>query len=349
MGKEGELWDDSALIKAFDHAISKYKATKPLLQILRMYVYVGECINDFTFLNRILLQVMHGKSGEKPIIDSEENFPDNGSTQHVQNDDNLFDGLETTTKTGDTAEILQSKEDSPLELGSSAQCVGSSNIQEHNDPPTNDIPATRSVDSGEQTVLTDLKCQNEATCYSDGAEEYSKLLNKYYEVESQRQHILQQLNQYSNWNYQYPVSSTSTAEEYQASVPQPYETVACQCAYGCQNWVVPCNSSPAACSGGNYIDPACHAKGSQNEKAVSQKDPDFVNMAMVAAEKALSLTKEANRGTEKQLGMEIGQFPESKSSTDLDVVLKAWYTAGLYTGKYLSEQSSEGRKQGQGI
>lgn len=25
MGKEGELWDDSALITAFDQAISKYK------------------------------------------------------------------------------------------------------------------------------------------------------------------------------------------------------------------------------------------------------------------------------------------------------------------------------------
>ncbi|XP_057799415.1 uncharacterized protein LOC131015158 [Salvia miltiorrhiza] len=323
MGKEGELWDDSALIKAFDHAISKYK-------------------------------MMHGKGGDKAIINTEENLPgagaDNGSiengsnTEFVQNDDSHFNGLETATKVVETAEILVSTEDSPSELGSSAQCVDISNIQERHVPPTNDISATTSVSQGEHTVSTDLKYQNDTTCYLDGSEEYSKLLNKYYEVENQRQHILQQLNQYSNWDHQYPFSSTSATQEYQASVPQPYETVACNCPYGCQNWVVPCNSSPAAYSGSKYIHTTCLAKGSPDANSGLKKDPDFVNTAMAAAEKALSLTKEANKGT-----FESRQSPESKSATDLDVVLSAWYTAGFYTGKYVSEQSSEGSKQGQGV
>lgn len=215
----------------------------------------------------------------------------------MQNDENLSDRqLETTTNIKETAESLQSKEESPLELHSSENCVGLSNIQEHNAPPTNGIPATKSVSLDEHTVSTDLKYQTETTCYSDGPDEYSKLLNKYYEIESQRQHILQQLNQYSNWNYQYPFSSTSTAEEYQTSVPQPYETLACHCPYGCQSWVVPCNSSDAACSGGNHIDTTCRAKDSQNRNSGSRKDPDFVNTAIAAAEKALALTKQVNRG-----------------------------------------------------
>ncbi|XP_042057006.1 uncharacterized protein LOC121801559 isoform X1 [Salvia splendens] len=328
MGKEGEIWDDSALIKAFDHAVTKYKA-------------------------------MNVNSGEKAIINAEENLPgagaDNGSiecgsnSEFVQNDDSLLNGLETKTQVVEPAETLVSTEDSPLELGSSAKCVGFFNIHEYPVPPTNDISATTSVSQCQNTASTDIKHQNEASCYSDGSEEYTKLMNKYYEIENQRQHIFQQLNQYSNWNNQYPFSSTSMTEEYQASVPQPYETVACSCPYGCQNWVVPRNSSPAACSDGNYIHTTCLAKCSPNANSEPKKDPDFVNMAMAAAEKALALTKEANGGTYKELGVETGQSPESKSTTDLDVVLRAWYTAGLYTGKYLSEQSSEGSKQGRGI
>ncbi|KAG8374577.1 hypothetical protein BUALT_Bualt10G0009900 [Buddleja alternifolia] len=50
------------------------------------------------------------------------------------------------------------------------------------------------------------------------------------------------------------------------------------------------------------------------------------------------------------LGEVKGHFTEStKSSTDLDVVLNACYSAGFYTGKYLSEQSLEKRKHGQGL
>ncbi|KAI3469188.1 hypothetical protein Pfo_025851 [Paulownia fortunei] len=334
MGK-GDLWDDSALIKAFDHAISKYKT-------------------------------MHGMSGatagEKAITNEEENLPvseadgsnEFGSyTEHLQNDDNLYLTLETTAKIGETAKVLQIKESSPLELDPSAKFVGSSDNQNGNLPPTNENPAAKSGSLGKHMISSDLKSQNEATLYSNGSEEYSQLLNKYYELEGQRQQILQQLNQYSNWNYQHPISSTSTSEEYQASIPQPYDTVTCYCPYGCQNWVVPCNSLPASCSGGICTDKSCNAilKGSQNGNSMSPEDPDFVKMAMVAAEKALSsLKKEANGGKDNQLGMEIGHCAEStKSATDLDVVLNAWYSAGFYTGKYLSEQSLEKGKHSQGL
>lgn len=207
----------------------------------------------------------------------------------MKNDYNRFNGLVTTAEIAKAAEILVSKEDSPFDLGSS-------DIQESNVAPTNVISATTSVSPVENTVSTDLKSQNEATCYLDGSEEYNNLLNKYYEVENQRQQILQQLNRYSNSNYQYPLSSTSVTEECQAFVPQPYESVACNCPYGCQNWVLPCDSSPAACSGGNYTGTTCHDKGSPNGKSGPIKVPDFVNTVMAAAEKALSLTKGPNIG-----------------------------------------------------
>ncbi|KAK4420330.1 hypothetical protein Salat_1983300 [Sesamum alatum] len=319
MGKEEELWDDSALIKAFDHAISKYK-------------------------------VMHGMSGStaegKGITNAEESLPaaeaDNGSNEFGPHAEHVQD-------VGEAANLLQVKENSPLELGSSAKCAGSSNIQNGNHGLTDEKHAAKSGSPGECMISSDVQSQNQATWYSNGPEEYSQLLSKYYELEGQRQQILQQLNQYSNWNYQHPTASTS--EEYQASDPQPLDTVACYCPYGCQNWVVPCNSLPASCSGGTCIDKSCDAipEGSQNRNSMSAQDSDYVKTAMIAAEKALSSLKEANGVKDKLVGMAMGHSAESnKSTTDLDVVLNAWYSAGFYTGKYLSEQSFEKRKHSHG-
>ncbi|KAK6162189.1 hypothetical protein DH2020_002030 [Rehmannia glutinosa] len=294
--------------------------------------------------------MMHGMSGstvaEKANMNTEENLPaaeaDNRSNrsrsydEHVQNDDNLYVELETTAKIGENAELLQIKENSPLELDSSTKSLGSSDIQNGNLPPINGDPAAESGSPGKCLISSDAQSQNEAAWYSNAPEEYSQLLNKYYELEGQRQQVLQQLNQYNNWNYQNPISNTPTSDEYQASVPQPYDTVTCYCPYGCQNWVVPINSLPGSYSGGTCIGKICNAisKESQSGNSMSSEDPDFVKTAMVAAERALaSLTKEANGVKDKELVMETGNFAEStKSSTDLDVVLKAWYSAGFYTG-----------------
>ncbi|KAL0394897.1 UNVERIFIED_CONTAM: hypothetical protein Slati_4455900 [Sesamum latifolium] len=212
----------------------------------------------------------------------------------------------------------------------------SSNNQNGTHGLINEKHAAKSGSPGDCVISSDVQSHNQATCYSNGPVEYSQLLNKYYELEGQRQQILQQLNQYSNWNYQHPIPSASTSEEYQASDPQPFDTVTCYCPYGCQNWVVPCNSLPASCSGGTCFDKSCDAipEGSENRNSMSSQDSDYVKTAMVAAEKALSSLKEANGVKDKPLGMEMGRSAESnKSTTDLDVVLNAWYSAGFYTGK----------------
>ncbi|XP_011069701.1 uncharacterized protein LOC105155514 [Sesamum indicum] len=317
MGKEEELWDDSALIKAFDHAITKYK-------------------------------VMHGMSGSTTEGKSMSHADESLSAAEADNGSNEFGPHAVHVQdVGETANLLQVKENSPLELGSSAKCAGSSNIQNDTHGLINEKHAAKAGSPGDCVISSNVQSHNQATWYSNGPEEYSQLLNKYYELEGQRQQILQQLNQYSNWNYQHPIPNASTSEEYQASDPQHFDTVTCYCPYGCQNWVVPCNSLPASCSGGACNDKSCDAipEGSQNRNSMSPQDSDYVKTAMVAAEKALSSLKEANGVKDKPLGMEMGHSAESnKSTTDLDVVLNAWYCAGFYTGKYLSEQSFEKRK-----
>ena len=47
MGKEGELWDDSVLITAFDQAISKYKVFSTSLQEQILLIVYNYCINQF--------------------------------------------------------------------------------------------------------------------------------------------------------------------------------------------------------------------------------------------------------------------------------------------------------------
>ncbi|KAL2545464.1 uncharacterized protein Fot_14697 [Forsythia ovata] len=334
MGK-GDLWDDSALINAFDHAISKYKT-------------------------------MHGMGGQggsaeggKSIPSNEENFEvDSKSSEvsssvgHVEADDGKNTSLNATAEIGETGNLSPIEEHPSVESDFPEKHIVSSNVQNGNLSSAKENSAMESGSPKKHIGSSNVQnLQDEATWYSQSPEEYNLLLNKYYELESQRQIILQQLNQFSNWSYEHPISSTIIPEHNQASISQSsYQTDTCYCPYGCQSSVACCSSLPAHCSDGACVDKSCDAsRGGCNGNSPSQEDHGFVKTAMVAAERALSsLTKEtsrnadasANGGKEKELGSEIGHLTEStESGTDLAVVLNAWYSAGFYTGKYLSEQS----------
>lgn len=167
----------------------------------------------------------------------------------MQSDGKINNAPETTLKIGETANLQKIEGKPSLELDSST---------EH-----------------EVSV-------NEAALYSTGREGYDQLLNKYYEIEDQRQWVLQHLNQYTNWNYQNP-------GPYHASAAQPYNLVSCNCSYGCQNWVVPCDSS-FTCLDGPYAE-YCNdiLKDAKSENLMSQH-PDILQTAMEAAKRALSLS-----------------------------------------------------------
>ncbi|KAL3649627.1 hypothetical protein CASFOL_006030 [Castilleja foliolosa] len=335
---EGDLWDDSVLIRAFDNAVSKYKIMHKMSGS-----NVGEKAN--------IINTEETKTLPAAEADNESNNKLRPSDENLQKTDDLHTELETTLKFGETAELSQIK---PNSL--SAKCVvSSSDNQNGNLSPTNENSDAKSGSPVKHLIPSDLHSQNEAAWYSNAQEEYNQLLDKYYELEGQRQQVLQQLNQYNNWNYQHPIPSTSTSQEYQTSIPLPYDAVTCYCPYGCQNWVVPNSSVPDSCTGNACVGNSCNniPRESQPGNPVPREEHEFVKTAMLAAERALSslksFAKEANGVKDKQLGVEIDDFAESTKSTDLDVVLNAWYSVGFYTGKYLSEQSMEKRKHGQGL
>ncbi|KAK4389701.1 hypothetical protein Sango_2307100 [Sesamum angolense] len=255
---------------------------------------------------------MHGMSGSttegKSVSNAEESLPaaeaDNGSNEFGPHSEHVED-------VGGTAKLLQVKENSPLELGSSAKCAGSSNIQNGTHGLINEKHAAKSGSPGNSVISSDVQSHNQTTWYSNGPEDYSQLLNKYYELEVS--------------DSRYSSSSINTA-------------------IGIINTLFPVH---LLLKSGTCIDKSCDAipEGSQNRNSMSPQDSDYVKTAMVAAEKALSSLKEANGVKEKSVGMEMGHSAESnKSTTDLDVVLNAWYSAGFYTGKYLSEQSLEKKR-----
>lgn len=295
--KEGDLWDDSALLNAFDDAISKYK------------IMHGRGQNDSS------------KEGEKVVCNTGESLAtlvdgSHNAARHAGADDNNNVASNTTTELGETNDLPQNK--------------------------TNHV-----VDSFTQEPNVDLSygqhTQDTLQHYSNtqGAGDYTQLLNQYYELEEQRQKVLQQLQQFGGWDYQGSGSNVqwgtgSASQEHpvptsQASYPA---VVSSYCPYGCQCLVAPCSL------GGTYAGKTCDATSGidHNGKLTSSENGDIIKTAMGAAESALSSLK--IKTSEKGEERHEGQLEQSAiSETDLTVVFNAWYSAGFYTGKYLAEQS----------
>lgn len=313
MGKDGELWDDSALINAFDDAISKYKK-------------------------------MHGKGGHDGSIN--EGKATSGieekvsvltdkcleAKSHLEADANNVAAPKNTAEVGDTFSPSLIDENHSTEAFVLEHHVCSSN--------------------GHHTQETEGNCAN-----TQGTEDYNHLINQYNELEERRQKVLQQLYQYGGWNYQGYDTSVQEGTFYASQehhVPAAHAscpTAVCTCrSYVCPFPTTPCTSMAACCSSATCAVKTCDATSAiaQNGSSVSLEDGDLVKIAMGVAEKALcslkikaSVIPEVNdeKGNAGQTTVaELGQNKDSK--TDLSVVLNAWFSAGFYTGKYLSEQST---------
>ncbi|XP_075640764.1 uncharacterized protein LOC142612560 isoform X1 [Castanea sativa] len=328
MGKEGDLWDDSALLNAFDSAMSKYKEhNKGVHNRLRTSPHEAE--------------IMHSKNGHetsteggKAIGSTEENVSANVNGTHEARrdaDEKSNVASSTAVYSGETSNLSEVKENHCVDSHAPEPYINSSNSLLEQDA---------SKDSS----------------YYHGAEDYNKLLNSYYELEENRQKILEQLHQYGGWNYQYSGEgsgvqwgSCSTSQEH--AIPANLDShpnvvcSCCPCVYQCL--AAPCTSCPGCSLGGTCVGKTCAdasmAMVPGSERSCLLKDSNIVQAAMGAAEKALSSVKpqisgDSNINEDKE--KTDGETVQSTSSeTDLAVVLNAWYSAGFYTGKYLTEQS----------
>ncbi|GLT91266.1 hypothetical protein SLE2022_091620 [Rubroshorea leprosula] len=306
MGKDGDLWDDSALIIAFDNAMSKYK-------------------------------MMHSKrNGEANVSGVADQTGDEALRDAGNNSKDATNG---ETQMHEVKNPILVKED-------------------YNVAPQTPEPNV-SVDSPNSISMQDALYENKDYSYSQGADDYNKLLTQYYELEEKRQQIMQQLQQFGSWNYQSAVEGSCSAAQWGNSCSaQEYPTHANQasniitacpcCPYAYQTLVAPCSSYSACSLGGTCAEVATlHTREAiTHGNSLSVADTDIVRTAMGAVERAISSlktessensnTNEANKEKKENEG-EVAQSVSSQ--TDLAVVLNAWYSAGFYTGKYLVEQS----------
>ncbi|XP_017232546.1 uncharacterized protein LOC108206678 [Daucus carota subsp. sativus] len=328
-----EAWDDTLLIKAFDKAISTFKA-------------------------------MHGKEGQKSTSTGGE---DVGSEEQ-----------DTAALVSGSNEVPRDLETNVSTVSSKLETKGAVNLPQEN----------ISLLGKDGQSLQHEDGQNLHNGYSNTqyTEDYNHLLSQYYEVEEQRQKILNQLYQYGSWDYggydssmqwgtnsasqehQVPAQAscptdtvvqrdrTSASQDNQVLKPQPQSSAAAHpcCSCICPCMLGPCTSLPACTSG------TCAGEFGHNTSALSYnansssigKD-DLVNTALGAADRALSALKfkasgDANTSKDEEMKLEtdIGKSAQSCSSkTDLSVVFNAWYSAGFYTCKYLMEQSAAKERQ----
>ncbi|KAM0934104.1 putative survival motor neuron-like protein [Dioscorea sansibarensis] len=325
MGMGTDLWDDSALINAFDSAMATYKT-------------------------------MHGGthgggSTKEEKHTSDSNHDDHVPTEEVTRNCVLADGGNCGSQK--TAEPCM-----PGDLVGPASDVVPT--QEYH----LDADAYTSESYQHPTGHPSMHGQDNGY-FDQQNEEYNKLLTCYYELEEQRQNVLQRLNQASCWNHQTPAQA-SMGDMPQISahnISQNSLHPQCSpCFYQCPaSSIVPisCATNNLSC-GGPYccsLSMQCCSASLPRQFPVYPtthsyyEDDTAVKTAMMAAEKAISsstmstpATSNVSEDKEKGKEDETSEF-EGKGSksanpeTDLTVVLNAWYAAGFHTGRYLMEQS----------
>ncbi|KAJ8650534.1 hypothetical protein MRB53_003557 [Persea americana] len=315
MGKDTDLWDDSALIKAFENAITKCQK-------------VDHKTHEESSSRK-------GEEEEEATISANE--------------------YETTLTNKSVTEVCLSS----YNTGASN---GLPSIQ--NDQLGAEFSASESHKHSSAPAMRETTFEGHTE--SQGVE-YSQLLSQYYEIEEQRQKVLHQLHQARCWDCQTFAEGSGSCLQWNACCAPSQEhlptlqtsnrghfsycsTCCCHCL------VARCPSMPACGMGGQ-----CSSENSSHEittackvndvRPSSSTDDSIVKAAIEAAEKAISsmnlntsmtsnIEEEKATAKEERPGASHGGIPQnSGSKTDLTVVLNAWYLAGFYTGKYLSEQS----------
>ncbi|KAG2653214.1 uncharacterized protein LOC120656895 isoform X2 [Panicum virgatum] len=327
MGKGGELWDDSALVDAFDRAVATYKE-------------------------------MHGKSNRTTPCEDEK--PAAAATAEVEgpivaeaederqekddNCDNTSCGLVETPQL--PSEERQAVQQVPLQ---ETDPVKETHVSESKTLSSDATDADGNVSSSQQTW------------------EYNELLRQYYELEEKSRNVLQQLQQTNYWNYQASGYASTTQQQqipaYSATAPDPHSsTTQSSCCY----WNVPlvsvscCSagqpSEGSACmppSGGCSVSLTC-----DQCPGTSTTYPSLSNFVQPptklspngdqVAKAAMMTAEETESETGKEESTSMGMNPNldiTGADSDLAVLLNAWYAAGFYTGRYLARQSTKNSKQ----
>ncbi|XP_028770313.1 uncharacterized protein LOC114727758 [Neltuma alba] len=316
MGKEGDLWDDSALISAFDRAISTYK-------------------------------IMHSSKNTNNSAETKQMTSSIGEIDSKSS--NVYENLETKSNADEISSIPGNAYPGETDNGSYLEenCHADSQVA----PPCPDSLAGQNMGHSVDG--------HNSYSHTQGVDNYNRLVGQYYELEEQQQKILEQLNQYGGWNCQYtdsvfnsgvPHSNSQSCSMSACHVSDP--NVLCSCCPCCSQCLLPpCTSVPLCSLGGTSVGKPCNNYSVMKclEKSFPNEDDKILKIAMGVAERAMSTIRTTISGDSdkkeeiERTHSELDQH--NGSETDLTVVLNAWYSAGFYTGKFLTQQSIANRRR----
>nr|CAB3450769.1 unnamed protein product [Digitaria exilis] len=339
MGKDGELWDDSALVDAFDRAVATYKE-------------------------------MHGKSNRATPCQDEKLAHAAATTAATAEEEEPVTA-EAVDEHGEKditcANAPCGLAEAPQQPSEEIQAVDQAPLQETD-------PGKEAHVSDSKTLSSDATDADGNVSSSQQTWEYNELLKQYYDLEEKSRNILQQLQQTNYWNYQ-ASGYTSTTEQQQipaycATAPDPHSsTTQSSCCYwnvplvsvSCCSAGQPSEGSASACmppSGGCSVSLTCDqcpgasttypsvSNFMQLPTKLSPNGDTVAKAAMMTAESALNFMRSTVSGqpgsqraeseTGKEEGTGTGLNPNldiTGADSDLSVLLNAWYAAGFYTGR----------------
>ncbi|XWS62207.1 hypothetical protein CRYUN_Cryun07bG0190900 [Craigia yunnanensis] len=311
MGKEGELWDDSALIDAFDNAMSKYKKMHGKKNSEANVSVVVDQTGDET--------IKHRDAGENrnATLNIGTEMDEAKDLQPVKENDIVHSQTPEPYINSSTSLPMQDKQDGNK---------GYSDLQGAQDY-NQLLGQYYEVEDKRQKILQQLQ-QFGSWNYPCSAEGCSAAAQWGTSCTSQ----------------EYPIPRNQASHSTVVCSCCPY---VCQSLVNpCTSY--PCCSLGGTCVGKTSTEPN-GAMAYGNLPTVI--NCDIVKTAMGAAEEAIScMTTKAsfnpNGEENKEKKDDEGKMNQSTScETDLTVLLNAWYSAGFYTGKYLMEQSIARKRQ----
>ncbi|OIV92980.1 hypothetical protein TanjilG_20642 [Lupinus angustifolius] len=313
MGKEGSLWDDSALINAFDHAISTYKKMDS---------------NKNKHSSAEPERVMDSGTG---LNDSSVEYPYYHTTRDVDKKSNVpatdapDSGENTYASKLEENHLAESRVDLPHLDSTSSQDI--QNVQ-------NSYAYAQGADDYNQLVAKYYELEDKKLKVLEQLNQYGCSNYQYVATASGADVPHSNSQDYSNSAYQF-------------SDPNVVCTC-CSCYSQCLP--APCTSVPGCFLGASRAGKLCdsHSVEMDHKMLSPCEDDEIHKMAMGAVEKALSSIRTVSGDSSANEEKENNSFePEqiNGSETDLTAVFNAWYSAGFYTGKYLVEQSSANKRQ----
>ncbi|GMN30434.1 hypothetical protein TIFTF001_002796 [Ficus carica] len=317
MAEQGDLWDDSALLSAFDDAISKYK--------IMHSKKAGDVSNDRTEAPR--------SSGDHPVS----GVDDQQEAARQEGADAKSDlPSSTITEVGEGSNPSLVKENPSIYP----------HVLESYTEVAQDAQKSYSYNRGAEDYNQLLNQ------YYEVEQKRQQIIEQLHQYGSWN---YQCSGDVSGSGMQW--ANSSTIQEHPLPVSQAYNqtTFSSCCPYASQCFAAPC-SVPTCFFGGSCAGKSCPdvCEATDPRKSSPQEDSKMVETAMGAAERVISSMRAKISGdsnsnediTEKEKDKKEGEAVLSTSlETDFTEVLNAWYSAGFYTGKYLVEQSIAKKRQ----